>query len=81
MSLVKEDIRKAMEHLDILTAQIGNARIRKLYKDPLKDFIKKVEITLEKGAKGPNALTALGTPMFSARNADHPSLMMRTGNA
>ena len=51
MSLVKEDIRKAMEHLDILTAQIGNARIRKLYKDPLKDFIKKVEITLAKGAK------------------------------
>ena len=51
MSLAKEDIRKAMEHLDILTAQIGNARIRKLYKDPLKDFIKKVEITLPKEAK------------------------------
>ena len=50
MSLVKEDIRKAMEHLDILTAQIGNARIRKLYKDPLKDFIKKVESTLAKEA-------------------------------
>ena len=51
MRLAKEDIRKAMEHLDILTAQIGNARIRKLYKDPLKDFIKKVEITLAKEAK------------------------------
>ncbi len=51
MSLAKEDIRKAMEHLDILTAQIGNARIQKLYKDPLKDFIKKVEITLAKEAK------------------------------
>ena len=51
MSLVKEDIRKAMEHLDILTAQIGNAIIQKLYKDPLKDFIKKVEITLAKEAK------------------------------
>lgn len=51
MRLKKQDIEQALENLDILSAQIGNAKIRKLYKDPLKDFIKKVEIALSKEAK------------------------------
>lgn len=48
MTITKEQIDDALERLDILTAQIGNARIRKMHKDPLKKFIKAVEKELTK---------------------------------
>jgi hypothetical protein len=43
MAITREQITEAYKRLDILTAQIGNARIRKMNKDPLKQFIKAVE--------------------------------------
>ena len=43
MAITKEQIAEAYKRLDILTAQIGNARVRKMHKDPLKQFIKAVE--------------------------------------
>ncbi len=48
MTITKEQISEAYKRLDILTAQIGNARIRKIHKDPLKQFIKAVEKELTK---------------------------------
>ena len=48
MAITKEQIADALERLEILTAQIGNARIRKMHKDPLKQFIKAVEKELTK---------------------------------
>ncbi len=48
MAITKEQIAEALERLDILTAQIGNYRIRKIHKDPLKQFIKAVEKKLTK---------------------------------
>jgi len=48
MAITKEQIAEALERLDILTAQIGNARIRKIHKDPLKQFIKAVEKEINK---------------------------------
>jgi hypothetical protein len=48
MAITKEQIADALERLEILTAQIGNARVRKIHKDPLKQFIKAVEKELTK---------------------------------
>lgn len=48
MAITKGQISEAYKRLDILTAQIGNARIRKIHKDPLKQFIKAVEKELTK---------------------------------
>jgi ABC-type Fe3+-citrate transport system substrate-binding protein len=48
MKITREQIAEAYKRLDILTAQIGNARIRKMHKDPLKQFIKAVEKELTK---------------------------------
>ncbi len=48
MAITKEQISEAYKRLDILTAQIGNARIRKIHKDSLKQFIKAVEKELTK---------------------------------
>ena len=48
MAITKEQIADALEWLEILTAQIGNARVRKIHKDPLKQFIKAVEKELTK---------------------------------
>ena len=48
MTITREQIAEAYKRLDILTAQIGNARIRKMHKDPLKQFIKAVEKELTK---------------------------------
>ena len=48
MKITAEQIADALMRLDILTAQIGNARIRKIHKDPLKQFIKAVEKELTK---------------------------------
>ena len=43
LAITEKQIVEAYKSLDILTAQIGNARIRKMHKDPLKQFIKAVE--------------------------------------
>ena len=48
MAITKEQIADALERLEILTAQIGNARVRKIHKDPLKQFVKAVEKELTK---------------------------------
>ena len=48
MAITKEQIADALERLEILTAQIGNARVRKIHKDPLKQFIKAVEKEITK---------------------------------
>ena len=48
MAITREQIAEAYKRLDILTAQIGNARVRKMHKDPLKQFIKAVEKELTK---------------------------------
>lgn len=48
MKITAEQIADALMRLDILTAQIGNARIRKIHKDPLKQFIKAVEKEITK---------------------------------
>ena len=36
----KERVEKALKDLSILSAQIGNAKLRKLYRKPLEEFIK-----------------------------------------
>ena len=38
----KERVEKALKDLKTLVAQIGNARIRELYRKPLEEFIKDV---------------------------------------
>ena len=43
LAITEKQIVEAYKSLNILTAQIGNARIRKMHKDPLKQFIKAVE--------------------------------------
>jgi hypothetical protein len=48
MAITKEQIADALERLEILTAQIGNARVRKIHKDPLKQFIRAVAKELTK---------------------------------
>ena len=48
VKITAEQIADALMRLDILTAQIGNARIRKMHKDPLKQFIKAVEKEITK---------------------------------
>ena len=45
--ITKERIEKALKDLKILSAQIGNARIRELYRRPLEKFIKDTAKTLE----------------------------------
>ncbi len=51
MAITEEQIAEAYKRLDILTAQIGNARIRKMHKDPLKQFIKAVEKEMDEKNK------------------------------
>tara|TARA_R110002096_G_scaffold68842_1_gene165801 strand:- start:319 stop:459 length:141 start_codon:yes stop_codon:yes gene_type:complete len=46
MEIDKERIKNALEDLKILAAQIGNARIRELYRKPLEQFIKDVAKTV-----------------------------------
>jgi len=47
--ITSKDINDALEHLNILVAQIGSHNIRKLHKKPLEDFIKKVNEALING--------------------------------
>jgi len=42
MEIDKERVEKALKDLKTLVAQIGNARIRELYRKPLEEFIKDV---------------------------------------
>ena len=46
MVIDKERVEKALKDLKILVAQIGNARIRELYRKPLEQFINDVAKTL-----------------------------------
>ncbi len=46
MEIDKGRVEKALKDLKILAAQIGNARIRELYRKPLEQFIKDVAKTL-----------------------------------
>ena len=46
MEIDKKRIEKALKDLKILAAQIGNARIRELYRKPLEQFINDVAKTL-----------------------------------
>ena len=48
VKITAEQVADALMRLDILTAQIGNARIRKMHKDPLKQFIKAEEKEITK---------------------------------
>tara|TARA_R110002153_G_scaffold55299_2_gene153502 strand:- start:708 stop:860 length:153 start_codon:yes stop_codon:yes gene_type:complete len=45
LQMSKERIEKALKDLSILVAQVGNARIRELYRKPLEQFIKDVAKT------------------------------------
>lgn len=42
LQMSKERIEKALSDLKTLVAQIGNARVRELYRKPLEEFIKDV---------------------------------------
>ena len=42
MEIDKERVEKALKDLSILSAQIGNAKLRKMYKKPLEEFIREV---------------------------------------
>ena len=42
LEIDKERVEKALKDLKTLVAQIGNARIRELYRKPLEQFIKDV---------------------------------------
>ncbi len=42
MEIDKARIEKALSDLKTLVAQIGNARVRELYRKPLEEFIKDV---------------------------------------
>mgnify|MGYP003980680685 CR=1 FL=1 len=46
MEIDKKRVEKALKDLKILAAQIGNARLRELYRKPLEKFIKDVAKTL-----------------------------------
>lgn len=46
MEIDKQRVEKALKDLKILAAQIGNARLRELYRKPLEKFIKDVAKTL-----------------------------------
>jgi len=46
MEIDKKRVEKALKDLKILAAQIGNARIRELYRKPLEQFINDVAKTL-----------------------------------
>jgi len=48
MKITTKDIDDALEHLNILVAQIGSHHVRKLHKKPLEDFIKAVRREIEK---------------------------------
>ena len=47
MAIDKERVEKALKDLSILSAQIGNAKLRKLYKTPLEEFIKEAAKALK----------------------------------
>jgi len=49
MKITTKDINDALEHLNILVAQIGSHRVRELHKKPLEAFIKKVNEALING--------------------------------
>ena len=51
MEITSEQLADAFERVDILTAQIGNARIRKMHKEPLIKFLKLVEQQIKKEKK------------------------------
>ena len=51
LAITEKQIVEAYKSLDILTAQIGNARVRKMHKDPLKQFIKAVEKEMDEKNK------------------------------
>ena len=40
MEIDKQRVEKALKDLSILACQIGNARLRQMYKKPLEEFIK-----------------------------------------
>jgi hypothetical protein len=42
MEIDKTRIEKALSDLKTLVAQVGNARVRELYRKPLEEFIKDV---------------------------------------
>jgi len=42
MEIDKARIEKALSDLKTLVAQVGNARVRELYRKPLEEFIKDV---------------------------------------
>jgi hypothetical protein len=46
VEITKERAEKALKDLKILAAQIGNARLRELYRKPLEKFIKDIAKTL-----------------------------------
>lgn len=59
MAITKKEISEALEALSILSSQIGNARIREMYRNPLQEFIKKVGKEMdEKNKTGKKAQTA-----------------------
>jgi hypothetical protein len=49
--ITEELISDAFERVSILSSQIGNARIRKMHKDPLIKFLKLVEQEFKKQNK------------------------------
>jgi len=51
MDITSEQLADAFERVNILTAQIGNARIRKMHKEPLIKFLKLVEQQIKKENK------------------------------
>lgn len=52
MEIKKEQIEKALKDLKTLSAQIGNARIRELYRKPLQKFIEDVEKAKKQNEQG-----------------------------
>ena len=40
MEIDKKRVEQALKDLSILSAQIGNAKLRKLYRKPLEEFIR-----------------------------------------
>jgi hypothetical protein len=51
MAITKKEISEALEALSILSSQIGNARIREMHRNPLQEFIKKVEKEMDEKIK------------------------------
>jgi hypothetical protein len=56
MAIDKERVEKALKDLSILSAQIGNAKLRKLYRKPLEEFIKEAAKALRILWTGKNEL-------------------------